>query len=186
MLRRPPTRRETAWAVVGLVAIVLVSTYAVLFWTNWPAAPVRSGLVVGLMVVGLLVSVPFVRADRADPPANLGLVDVERSARWPLRRELWAGRPGPVELRRYAVGWATRKMEWPARGPTQIWLGGWLMAQNASYGRPDSDAWVWLISVLPLVLVATGVVSLVLRRRAEQVVDALERESDHEEVPADR
>lgn len=177
MLRRPPTRRETTWSVVGLVVPALVSAYAVLYLLDWQVAPVRSSLAVGLLAVGDLTSIPFLRATRSDPPANLGLVDVERSARWPLRRELWAGRPGPVELRRYAVGWATRCMNRPMEGCAYIWLAGWLLANGPSTRDFPIGLWDWVYCALPGVVVIAALGAFIRRRRAEQVIETIEREA---------
>jgi hypothetical protein len=178
MLRRPPTRRETTWSVLGLVLFVLVSAYAVLYLLDWQVAPVHSGLAAGLMAVGILTDIPFLRATRSDPPANLGLVDVERSARWPLRRELWAGRPGPVELRRYAVGWATRCMNRPSAGSAYIWLAGWFLANGpGTRGFFPTGVLDWVYCAVLAALVIPGVGAFIRRRRAEQVIEALEREA---------
>jgi hypothetical protein len=186
VLRRPPTRRETIWAVLVIVAVALVTAYAVLYWTDWATAPVHSSVAVALMVVGILGLIVFVRATRADPPANLGLVDVERSARWPLRRELWAGRPGPVDLRRYAAGWATRTLNRSGQGAGQLWLAGWLLAQDMSYRTPPSEIWTWFSIALLAALVIVGCTTVYLRRPAGQVLDQLEHENTTGEVPAVR
>ncbi|HEY2222811.1 hypothetical protein [Actinomycetospora sp.] len=178
MLRRPPTRRETTWAVLALVAPVLLIAYALGFLVDWQIAPVRSTLTVAFMAIGVVTAIPLLRATRADPPANLGLIDVERSARWPLRRELWAGRPGPVELRRYAAGWASRRLNRPLQGSAYLWLAGWLVATGSSHEDYPTGVWGWLFGAAQAVLLITGVASLVLRARAERVVEALERERE--------
>lgn len=170
---RPANRFEITWTVLG--AVILAGLSAWYITRLDPAAPAAVRLItVALLVGGTLATLESLRWPIPLDREQVRLDDLDPTyLRRAVRRELWAGRPGPPETHRYAWGWAARRLR-RRRANTGLWLflAGWNVAFVLDIHQGPSN-WSWWFVPVPLLLLAAGALEALLTVRARQVAAAV-------------
>ena len=179
-VRRRATRSEQRRAVLSSVALAVLAGYAIWARLDVAARPVGAGVAIVLMAAGTLWPVlAAVFSWRTDLPPDPKLGELHPPAtRWALRSELWAGRPGPYELRRYTRGWVARAFRAPANGAGMVFFAGWSLALGGLDVLPARDLWGVVLLALLVVLILFAAAELLRQRQAARIIDAVEPDPD--------
>ena len=179
---RAATRTESTWTVGSAV----LSAAAATFWITRLAAaePVAARVLASAALIAgplaILASLRLPRADTHRAPALRELVPPAAQRR--LRRELWAGRPGPPETWPFAWSWAAVRLQARRTNPGwSVFLAGFYLEVFDYNSGPSWSGWL-VASALVLLLLALG--EAVLNQRAARVARALvDAQPTHAERP---
>jgi protein-S-isoprenylcysteine O-methyltransferase Ste14 len=170
---RAPTAGETTVTLLGAALGIAGTAFAALVWLEWTERPGLATVAVVVMVAGDLGAVGVARALRPVLAETATLADLEPDERRLLRRELWAGRPGPPGLRHVALGWVDRALRNPVMTGFWVFLAGFNLAAVQRPGG-GSGAWSAVGIVTAVVCLAAGTVHELRRRRARALAEYLD------------